>query len=231
MEQPLFKYSFEVEKRLENRLLERIVCHQLLNVSFESNLGIYNGRMGCVLFLYHYSRYTGNVLFAQFADELLDEICEKITANTSWNFSMGLAGIGWGIEYLAHCRFIEGDTNDILSEIDKKNMEYDVCRISNTSLEKGTEGLAWYILSRLMSQHKVGQPFDDVYLNSIRKVYENISQPNEDSGIHLLQSYFHGEKIIYAYLELLERILSSQNINSPIMALTWQRGLKLLLTK
>lgn len=210
-------------------LLERIVCHQLLNISFDSDLGICKGRMGCVLFLYHYSRKMNNKVFAQMSDELLEELCENITVDINWYFSNGLAGIGWGIEYLAWNKFIEGDTNEILYDIDKKIMEYDVCRMVDTTFEKGVEGLFWYLLSRLISQYKMGQPFDSVYLNNIRDVCANMKKISENQSVYLLNRFFEGKEIIYPYLDLLYRIIDSPKAESSGDDLTWQNGLRQLL--
>ena len=163
-------------------LLERIVCHQLLNISFDSDLGICKGRMGCVLFLYHYSR-----------------------------------------------KFIEGDTNEILYDIDKKIMEYDVCRMVDTTFEKGVEGLFWYLLSRLISQYKMGQPFDSVYLNNIRDVCANMKKISENQSVYLLNRFFEGKEIVYPYLDLLYRIIDSPKAESSGDDLTWQNGLRQLL--
>lgn len=211
------------------KLLERIVCHQILNVSFDSDLSVCKGRMGCIIFFYHYSRYTNNELFAQIADELLEELCEKIAVNANWYFSSGLAGIGWGIEYLARNKFIDGDTNEILYNIDKKIMEYDVYRIPDRTFEKGIEGLSWYVLSRLMSQHKVGRPFDDLYLKNMVNVCRDMTTSSENQGVLLLNRFFEGEKITYPYLDVLYRIIDYQKVESSCEDLTWQNGMRQLL--
>ena len=38
--------------------------------------GLYNGKMGMVIFFFHYARYTGNSLYQDFAEEFLNEILE-----------------------------------------------------------------------------------------------------------------------------------------------------------
>ncbi len=50
-------------------LLERIANHSTINSSFLDNLGLFHGKMGIVIFFYHYSRYTNNPIY----DELLCE--------------------------------------------------------------------------------------------------------------------------------------------------------------
>ncbi|MDR2773648.1 MAG: hypothetical protein LBC19_02690 [Tannerella sp.] len=43
----------------EKEILPRIANHLMINASFLSDLGLYHGKMGIVLFFAHYSRYTG----------------------------------------------------------------------------------------------------------------------------------------------------------------------------
>ena len=48
---------------MDEILLKRIANHQMLHGSFCSDLGIQNGKMGIVLFFYHYARYVKNTLY------------------------------------------------------------------------------------------------------------------------------------------------------------------------
>src|SRR5450759_41468 len=89
-----------------DRRLQRIANVLLLNASFIDNLGLLNGKMGIAIFFFHYSRYTGNKAFEDFAGELIDEIYEEISTLTPMNFEDGLTGIGWGIEYLIRHNFV-----------------------------------------------------------------------------------------------------------------------------
>jgi hypothetical protein len=153
-------------------LLPRLVRHLILNASFTSNLGLYHGKMGIVLFFAHYGRFTENCLYDNFAGELLDEIYEDINAGTSINFESGLCGIGWGIEYLLQNGFMEGDSDDVLSEIDMKIMERDIRRITDTSFRTGLKGISCYVQKRINSLCRVqgNRPFDEIYLSDWEEV-------------------------------------------------------------
>lgn len=107
-------------KRLLNRdegLLVRIVNHNLLYEPFNSDWGLFKGRMGAILFLFHYARYTGKTLYADFAEKLLDDIYEDITDGVT---TCQLCEIGWGILYLLQQGFVEGDADEILEVIDHR---------------------------------------------------------------------------------------------------------------
>jgi hypothetical protein len=121
----------------------------MLHGSFTNNLGLLNGKMGIILFFYHYSKYTGQSIYRKFAEELIDELYSEITKNAPYNFADGLCGIAWGFAYLVRSGFVKTDNeNDLLSDLDAKIMEWDVRHINDASLETGIEGLGNYVLSR-----------------------------------------------------------------------------------
>ena len=82
------------------------------------------------------------------------------------NLETGLCGIGWGIEYLIQNGFMEGDSNEILTEIDKKVMERDLRRIKDLSLETGLMGISSYINIRINNADitAIHTNFDDLFL-------------------------------------------------------------------
>lgn len=112
-----------------NNMLDRIAKHLILNSSFMDELGLYNGKMGIVIFFAHYARYSRKAIYDHFADELIDEIYKGATINTSTNFETGLCGIAWGFDYLIYNGFVERDDDLILKEI------YDVLEESELSKE------------------------------------------------------------------------------------------------
>jgi hypothetical protein len=79
----------------EQSLLPRIVRHLMLHAGFISDIGLYHGKMGLVLFFAHCGRFTANTVYEDFAGELLEDIYENICADTPTDFENGLCGIGW----------------------------------------------------------------------------------------------------------------------------------------
>lgn len=151
----------------KQHLLERIANHLVINSSFLDNLGLFHGKMGIAIFFYHYARYADSSVYEDFAGELLDEIYEDIHRGISFDFENGLCGIGWGIEYLLQNKYIEGDSDEILEDIDRKIMEYDPRRITDTTFRLGFAGLSCYIRTRLNSpcRNLYTLPFDALYLS------------------------------------------------------------------
>lgn len=167
-----------------NALLLRISRHLILNSSYLNNLGLYHGKMGIVLFFVHYARYTQKTIYNNFAEELLDEIYKEIHLGTPTNFENGLCGIGWGIEYLLENGFMNGDSDEILNDIDKKIMELEIKWISDKSVKKGLGGIIYYVSKRLRSKSRfLGKmPFNEEYICSISHVIDSF-QVVEDREI------------------------------------------------
>lgn len=160
----------------ETLSLERIVRHLMMNYPFISDVGIKNGQMGGVLFFYQYAKYSGKTYYADYADELLDCISKNLNENIPVNFGTGLCGIGWGIEYLLQNNFIEGNSDEILEDIDLKIMERDIRMIGDVSFDTGLEGILCYVLTRMEAHNRqgCGMPFNDLYINEFCKVVHSI---------------------------------------------------------
>lgn len=167
-------------------LLRRIANHLILHSIDMEDIGLFHGKMGIVLFFAHYARYTDQAIYDDFAGELLEEICENIPETFPINLETGLCGIGWGIEYLIKNGFMEGDSDEILAEIDQKVMERDLRRIKDLSLETGLMGISCYIQSRISFQaEKKYNIFDPIYLSEWK---ETIRTTHIDNIQHILFS-------------------------------------------
>lgn len=195
---------------IDEVLLNQIAKYQILHGSSCSELGLFNGKMGMVLFLFHYARYTGNALHESFANEILDEVLEDTSNTLPISFSTGLCGIGWGIEYLIQKGFAQGNADEILEELDKRVMEYDLRRITNISLDKGLEGIAYYISARLISPRKGKQPFD---INYIKELHTSLKKH------HLKTMGLNIERVLLY-------ITDTNEVN--VHNLSWKYGLKML---
>lgn len=156
--------------------LKQIADHYILHGLFEQNYGLFNGQMGMSIFFFYYSRHTNNSIYANFAGELLDNVCANLSYNTPITFVDGLCGIGWGIELLKKNKFIEADTDSILLEVDEKIMERDVLRVKDYSLETGLKGILAFVQSRLHSERTKENkhiPFDTLYLSNLYTICKN----------------------------------------------------------
>jgi glycosyltransferase involved in cell wall biosynthesis len=166
-------------------------------------IGIWKGRMGVVIFLFHYALFSGNNLYKILAEKMLTDVLNDIRIDTHYGFVAGLSGIGWGIEYLCQQGFIEGDTNEILSDFDKRIMEIDPKRIVNLNKDYGLGGIVLYLLARLYSIEKEEKenPFDKNYLSSVYNriclIIEQQDATCDSIGILLeFLDYYQGKRTI-----------------------------------
>lgn len=141
----------------------------LLQGNLCRDVSLFYGKMGIATFFFLLSRHTGNVWYEEFAGELLEDVCTGLSSSLPVTFADGLCGIGWCIEFLKKENFVEGDTDEILCEIDARVMERDLRRISDDSLETGIRGIAAYVNSRMTSERTGSYvPFDLSYLDELQ---------------------------------------------------------------
>ena len=100
-------------------LIEKLLAFLLTNYNYASGIGLMHGKMGGVLFFFQYAHYTGNDIYEEYAEMLMEDIYCKINKEIPVDFETGLCGIGWGIEYLIQNRLINGNSDEILANIEK----------------------------------------------------------------------------------------------------------------
>lgn len=166
------------------------------------DVGLLKGRMGIAIFLFHYSRTFNDEQYKLKAEDILKHLLADIKADTHYGFCTGLCGIGWGIEYLYQEGFVEGDTNEILADFDKKIMEIDPERMTNLNQDYGFSGIVLYLLARLYTVKKESKknPFDEDYLNRVLNeihmiITKRIACERIDVLLKFMNYYEIGEEI------------------------------------
>lgn len=152
----------------------------LLKSDFETDISLFDGKMGLVLFFARYYRLTGNKIYERTADELMDQVIEGIHKELPIGLAKGLAGIGWGIEYLIQNGYLEGDSLDVCEEIDRRLLEINPERMTDLSLENGIEGILHYVMAHVCGVMKThGRlPFEKPWCESLyRAVYNHDLSP------------------------------------------------------
>jgi len=181
-----------VKIKVQTELLQRIARYLMLHSSFTDNIGLLNGKIGIALFFYHYSRFTKRKVYSDFADELIEQIYKEIHINMPLDFENGLCGIAWGIGYLMRNGFIEGDPDEVLEDLDKRIMEWDVRRISDYSLETGLTGIACYVISRMVNRGKGNSNICSDYIYDLIKAMNKNEKNINSSLIEPLENILNG---------------------------------------
>lgn len=119
-----------------------------------NNIGLLNGKMGVSIYFFHLAKATGNEEHQRLAESLIDDVYDGASRNRlAADFEDGLAGIAWGIEYLAQNGFVDTDTETIFSEIDNKIYRHIVANDQlPIGILRGAMGFLLYVLSRLHKQ-------------------------------------------------------------------------------
>ena len=80
--------------------------------------GLFYGKMGVAVFLFHYASVCQDEFYENIAMNLISEVFSQVNLQTSIDYADGLSGIGSAIEYLYQNEFINGDTNEMLYDFD-----------------------------------------------------------------------------------------------------------------
>lgn len=129
---------------------QNLITSLLLNGRLMQNIGLMHGKTGLAVVFYHLARKTGNTAFETFAEELIDDIIPVLSTQLPIDFENGLAGIGWGIEYLIQNHFLEADSDEVLEDFDKQIfLKFLEVPQSNIGLLNGVIGTGHYFLMRI----------------------------------------------------------------------------------
>lgn len=116
-------------------------------------VGLWNGKMGITMALFHLSRMTRNDVYKEWASNLIDIIYEDISLEMPYSFAHGLLGIGCGLQYLVDEGFVEGNTDEALSDIDDLVGEIiDFRMMAGLDVENGVCGVGCYLYYRLINR-------------------------------------------------------------------------------
>jgi len=111
-------YNLLKKKRITGAL-EKIFNHLLLNVFYLKNQGLYYGKTGCLLFFAHFAKLYNDEVTDEVVSEIIDDIFASVVNIQELGIPNGLCGIGWGVEYMIQNQLMEGDTDDVLVNLDR----------------------------------------------------------------------------------------------------------------
>jgi lantibiotic modifying enzyme len=175
--------SFSREQCITNILL--------LNSEFIGDLGLMHGKMGIAVYFFHLARETQDSTYKDFANKLIDKIYEEISISTPLDFENGLAGIGWGIEYLVQGGFIEGDTDEVLGELDNQ-LHFFKESFQRIEFLNGLVGLGAYFLKRIRNRSiSTRNAADDLKNQMLLYVINELQLQVKNTGTEAL---IHGQR-------------------------------------
>ncbi|MDX8337542.1 lanthionine synthetase LanC family protein [Draconibacterium sp. IB214405] len=158
-----------------------IINSLMLNASFIDNIGLLNGKMGIAICFFQLARTTNESVYYDYAGELIDEIYDELSIETTLDFENGLAGIGWGIEYLVQNGFLEADTNEVLEEFDNRLYnELNLNPSQEIGLLKGIIGLGIYFLTRIPTKISLSEKKVSIASEALIQIIEMLDYRVKD---------------------------------------------------
>lgn len=135
--------------------INNIATHLLSGCHSCIDPGLYYGKTGIAIFFFHMYKYTSKNIYKEKGEQLFTEIQSLIDKNYTINYNTGLSGIGAGIEYLCRHKLIEGDSNEILEDFDKKIIQnFKYIPHHKFYISNGLCGIGKYLISRSISQKR-----------------------------------------------------------------------------
>lgn len=155
----------------EQKLLHHLILH---SHDVPMAWGLFDGMTGIMLVLAHYARVRKMPAIEHVSDYLMEKIVGNLTKTDSIYLGNGLAGIGWGLEYLIQNGYMKGCGAALTQEIDDRIMSVDIRRLADDSMEKGIVGLFHYVIAHLQGAALQGlSVFDRQYLDDWAQVLQH----------------------------------------------------------
>lgn len=174
--------------------LQQISDMLVLNGTLTEGPGLVNGKTGISIFFFHYAQYTSNMVFADYAMDLIGEVLEQIHANSSADYEKGIAGIGMGMDYLIRNKFLITEEN-LYEDFDQRMYRavmYDPWQ--DFSMYDGLTGYGKYWLARFHHQ-----PSSAHARGCLSRIIELIEEQLQNIPVEELSD-------IYVFLQDLRRI-------------------------
>ena len=123
-------------------------------VSYVDGSGLFHGKIGLILFFYCYSKYSKNHEYLKLADQMLSDMIKKLKTDIPVGISSGLCGLGLFLGFLISEKFVEGELDEVLENIDRMVVSKTKFDTEDWSFESGIIGIAYYVSYRLSSGKK-----------------------------------------------------------------------------
>lgn len=81
-------------------------------------VGLMTGKLGLCIYYYYLSRWESKDELKLIAESYLDDVISRLSDIRDVKVESGLAGIAIGIHHLIKEKFVEGDINEILEDVD-----------------------------------------------------------------------------------------------------------------
>lgn len=140
-------------------------------------LGVYTGKMGWSLYLFIMANRYNKENWNMAATEILFSIFKDIDSVSSINLSEGLSGIGLSINYLMEHKYVDGDINMVLKDVDNAIFR----TVSSSKYQTGCSDMMdalYYFAVRTKWQNFKSENyalFCDLIIHLVNKIADNLN--------------------------------------------------------
>jgi hypothetical protein len=169
--------------------LDKTVNEIMSYAGFMPNLGLYDGKIGVSLLLYHYSRFSRNEEVEAYAGFLLDEVFTGIQTQPI-HLIPDIPNIAWTLCHLEELGFIEGNLSEVLEDIDSFLWSSEEETFDLYNIQKFTD-IGIYITARINSSAGQNLWFERgiIWLKQVENFINKYGIPNVSTILSVFVFY------------------------------------------
>ncbi|PXV65850.1 hypothetical protein CLV62_10623 [Dysgonomonas alginatilytica] len=188
----------------------------LLSSKNNNSLGLDHGKMRLSLYFFYIGRKSDNKEYLLAAEKLLDDIFENIKTLKKIDIKDGLSGIGLGVHYLIKNKYVEGNINHVLEDIDNeiiKQLSYPryYTQLTSSSLIP----ILYYLCLRLEDQKVSSENnyiYQEIIIQTVNYIYQQINSDFFNESL----SYNIEECRLPLFLAVLSKLHKLQFYNNRV---------------
>lgn len=109
------KFAYKIRQKYQVAFVNKYKSFSQASVSL-IEVGL--PEIGLAMCYYTYANHSNRSEYVELADKMIDVVCKIVTKDIPICVENGLCGLGCGLQYLIQNRFLDGDINEILEDID-----------------------------------------------------------------------------------------------------------------
>lgn len=196
-----------------NKQIDELNKRLLQSIEKPYPIGLAQGKMGMCIYFYHLSKNEQEDTYKSIAEQLLDNVLEKLSPDLPLNVESGLAGIALGISHLIQMGFVEGNVNELLEDFDNiifrqlAFLQDDISTKKEESLH-----LLLYLSVRLSVQTDENNRYiyQELIIKTLNKFVSGITGDFFDETYSFSVYDYHTPMFVYIFSRLLEQDFYSE---------------------
>ena len=143
-------------------------------------IGLVDGKMGQCIYFYYVGKMSDNKEYIQKSEVLIGEIFEQVGKSKVYDIINGVAGIGLAVDYLIKNKYVKGNINSILGDVDDELFKQ-ICiddKFKNNNISLKLQ-LVYYFIARLRSQSENSENayfFKEAIISGVNYISGKIDQ-------------------------------------------------------